>query len=68
MPTRCAVCRSETLYHGKMGPYGGEVTPSSFRFTTGVQTRCAVCLSCGSVQLYLQEDELEKVKTWAEKQ
>jgi hypothetical protein len=68
-PARCPVCQNENLFHGEIHAQTSQlaVYPVSFAFTVGAAPRCVVCLSCGSVQIYLPEDQLEKVKQWKAK-
>lgn len=66
MPTRCPVCQNDNLFDGQITGQTSQIAvyPGSFAFTIGAAPRCAVCLSCGSVHMYLPEDQLEKVRHW----
>ena len=69
IPATCPVCENDNLYHGQITAQSSHIAvyPASISFTLGAAPRCAVCLSCGSVHIYLPDDQLEKVKQWKAK-
>jgi hypothetical protein len=64
-PTKWTSCGEGDFYYGQVTE-GFVMGPSLL--SSHARPISAVCLSCGSVHLYFQEDQLEKVKAWKSKE
>lgn len=67
VPRCCPVCHSDRFFYGQIhaplrGPGLGGKTFLKIEAPAYLQT--AVCLSCGSVQICLADDDLEVVRAW----
>lgn len=62
---KCTSCGGSDFYYGQMTE-GFVMGPSLL--SKHAKPMSGVCLSCGSVHLYLEEDQLEKVKAWKTKE
>lgn len=64
-PRKCSSCGESSFYCGQMTD-GFVMGPNLL--SNHARPMSAVCLSCGSVHLYLEEDQLEKVQAWKAKE
>jgi hypothetical protein len=72
-PTRCPLCHSEDLSHGRLTARSGvSFRPSLFRTSYFTMLRVgpmvavsgSACLACGAVTPYLDDAALDKVRAW----
>jgi len=60
-PIKCSACQGQNLFFGRLG---AGVYPATLFLGRPARISVAVCLSCGAVNPYLSEDQLEKVNAW----
>lgn len=64
----CPACGSGELHPGKVGLPGPRINvfvpdvPSWFTYAPGLRMEAMVCMSCGFVLQYLNEEALERVR------
>lgn len=63
---KCRACGSSDLYHGRMAAQGGVVLGRARnKLSWSVVTiKCAVCVTCGTVEPYVEDTGLLKVREW----
>ena len=62
---KCRACGSSDLYHGRMAAQGGVVLGRAKGLSwQAVTIKCAVCVTCGTVEPYIEDTGLVKVKEW----
>lgn len=63
---KCWACGSSDLYHGRMAAQGGVVLGRARNKLSWsvVAIKCAVCVTCGAVEPYVEDTGLVKVKEW----
>ncbi|TAL34805.1 MAG: hypothetical protein EPN97_08050 [Alphaproteobacteria bacterium] len=62
---KCKACGSSDLYHGRMAAQGGVMLGRAKGMSWSmVMIKCAVCVTCGAVEPYVEDTGLAKVREW----
>lgn len=62
---KCGTCGGSDLYHGRMAAQGGVMLGRAKGMSWSmVMIKCAVCVTCGGVDPYIEDAGLVKVKEW----
>jgi hypothetical protein len=62
---KCRACGSSDLYHGRMAAQGGVVLGRAKGLSwSTVLMKCAVCVTCGTAEPYVEDAGLAKVREW----
>ncbi|MEZ0224139.1 MAG: hypothetical protein ACAH83_06285 [Alphaproteobacteria bacterium] len=63
---KCRACGGSDLYHGRMAAQGGVVLArgnNKLSWST-VLMKCAVCVTCGTAEPYVEDAGLVKIREW----
>jgi hypothetical protein len=61
---KCRTCGSGDLYQGRMGGQGMAVMSAKSFFRFANIAKCAVCVTCGGIEPYMDDAAINKVKGW----
>ncbi len=66
---KCRTCGSGDVYHGRvMGESGVTLISAASYFRQVNATKCLACVTCGSLEPYLDDKGREKVRDWKAKE